>query len=235
MLAAGSLVGHAIPLATAQWLDRVGIVAAAFCGALVGVGLTLMLARGAEQSARLLLAGVVVGVLLGAAGDLLALLSPEALRGKQKFLLGSTGFLGWAAVASLGLGLAVALPVAVRFARTLDALTLGDDSATSLGLPLSRLRIVLVLLFALATGLAVSQAGLVAFVGLVAPHLVRRLAPGPHGYLLVASAAAGGVLLLAADVIARAAMAPQEVPVGVVTALVGGVYLLWLLHRRGAA
>jgi iron complex transport system permease protein len=233
VLAASALAGHVVSLATAAWLERMGLVVAAFVGALLGVATTLLLARGAQQTVRLLLAGVVVGVLLGAASDLLTLVSPDALRGKQMFLLGSTGFLGWQSVVLLGLGLAVALPLAVRLARVLDALTLGDDSAASLGLPLARLRLVLVLLFALATGLAVSQAGLVGFVGLVAPHLVRRAAPGPHGHLLAASAAAGGVLLLAADVAARVVMAPQELPVGVITAIVGGGYLMWLLSRQG--
>ena len=233
VLAASALAGHLVSLATAAWLDRVGLVVAAFVGALLGVAMTLLLARGAQQTVRLLLAGVVVGVLLGAASDLLTLVSPDALRGKQMFLLGSTGFLGWQSVVLLGLGLGVALPLAVRLARVLDALTLGDDSAASLGLPLARLRLVLVLLFALATGLAVSQAGLVGFVGLVAPHLVRRVAPGPHGHLLGASAAAGGVLLLAADVAARVVMAPQELPVGVITAIAGGGHLMWLLSRRG--
>ncbi|MEO8938270.1 MAG: iron ABC transporter permease [Burkholderiaceae bacterium] len=235
VLAAGSFAGHAISLVTAAWLDRVGLVAAAFCGALAGVAITLMLARGAQQTVRLLLAGVVVGVILGAASDLLTLVSADALRGKQIFLLGTTGFLGWQSVVSLAVGLAIALLLSVRFARVLDALTLGDESAASLGLPIARLRTLLVMVFALATGLAVSQAGLVAFVGLASPHLVRRLAPGAHGHLLFASAAAGGVLLLAADVIARVLLAPQELPVGVVTALVGGIYLLWLLQRRGVS
>ncbi|MEY4561325.1 MAG: hypothetical protein RLZZ618_602, partial [Pseudomonadota bacterium] len=83
--------------------------------------------------------------------------------------------------------------------------------------------------------LAVSQTGLVAFVGLVSPHLVRRFAPSTHSFLVVASAAMGGTLLLAADVLARSLAAPQELPVGVLTALLGGGYLLWLLHRRGIA
>ena len=117
----------------------------------------------------------------------------------------------------------------------LDALTLGEDSARSLGLALPRWRLVLVGVLALATGLAVSQAGLVAFVGLVAPHLVRRFAPSPHGYTLLASAATGGALLLGADVLARTLLAPQELPVGGLTALLGGSYLLWLLHRRGVS
>ena len=232
VLAAGTLSGHAIGLATAELLARAGLVAASFAGALAGVLLTLMLARGAQQGVRLLLAGVVVGVVLGAAGDLVTTVSPDALRGKQVFMLGSTGFLSWASVTLLLAGLALVLPLAGRLARALDALSLGDDSAASLGLPLRRIRLALVVLLALCTGLAVSQSGLVAFVGLVAPHLVRRYAPAPHAYTLAASAAMGGVLLQAADVLARGLIAPQELPVGVLTAVLGGGYLLWLLHRR---
>ena len=232
VLAASALAGHGIGLATADALARVGLVAAAFAGALLGVLLTLALARGAEQTTRLLLAGVVVGVVLAALNDAVTSAAPDALRGKQAFMLGSTGFLGWASCAALGVGLLLALPVAWRLSRALDALTLGEDSARSLGLRLSRVRMALVAALALATGLAVSQAGLIAFVGLVAPHLVRRFAPAPHGFTLVASAAAGGTLLLTADVLARSLIAPQEVPVGVLTALLGGGYLLWLLRKR---
>jgi iron complex transport system permease protein len=127
------------------------------------------------------------------------------------------------------------LPLAWRLSRALDALTLGEESAISLGLALSHLRVALVGVLALATGLAVSQAGLVAFVGLVAPHMVRRFAPAGHGYAIVASSAMGGVLLLGADVLARSLTAPQELPVGVLTAVLGGGYMLWLLYRRRPA
>jgi iron complex transport system permease protein len=222
-------------LATAELLSRFGLVAAAFLGALVGVGLTLSLARGAQHTTRLLLAGVVVGVVLGALNDLLTTLAPDALRGKQAFLLGTTGFLGWSSCTVLGVALLLVLPLGWRLARVLDALTLGEDSAASLGLALPRLRLVLVVLMALATGTAVAQAGMVAFVGLVAPHLVRRFVHATHGYRLVASAAMGGALLLVADVLARTLTAPQELPVGVLTAVLGGFYLLWLLRRREIA
>ena len=233
VLAGGAIAGQAMTIASAAWMARIGIVGAAFAGALAGVALTLLLARGALHTLRLLLAGVVVGVALGAASDLVTTWVPDALRGKQAFLLGSTALLAWPAVALLGAGLALLLPPALRLARALDALTLGEDTAATLGLPLARLRLALVALLALATALAVSQAGLVAFVGLVAPHLVRRAAPSRHGYLIAASAAAGGVLLLASDLLARSLAAPQELPVGALTALLGGGYLLWLLHRRG--
>jgi iron complex transport system permease protein len=158
--------------------------------------------------------------------------APEALRGRQAFMLGSTGFLGWSSCAVLAAGLGATLPVAWHLSRALDALTLGLESALSLGLALPRIRLALVGALALATGLAVSQAGLIAFVGLVAPHLVRRFAPSAQGYTVLASAAVGGTLLLMADVLARTLVAPLELPVGVLTALLGGGYLVWLLHRK---
>ena len=231
----GASGGSPLSLATADWLLRLGLVGAAFAGALGGVSLTLLLAGGAARPIKLLLCGVVVGVLMGALSDLLLLVSPDALRGKQVFLLGSTGFLGWDSVVLLSAAVLLLLPLAVRFARVLDALVLGDASAASLGLQLPVVRLLLVVLMALATGSAVSQAGLVAFVGLVAPHLVRRWVVVTHAALLALSAAAGGVLLLAADVAARSVIAPQELPVGVLTALLGGVYLLVLLRRQGLA
>ncbi len=238
VLAAGSALSAGVTGGAVQasaWmraLAEVGIVAAAFAGAMLGMGLTLSLARGARHTPRLLLAGVVVGVMLMAVGDLLTSAFPEALRARQGFLLGSTAYLGWGSVAWLATGLLIALPVAWRVARVLDALALGEDGAASLGLDLGRLRLVLLGLLALATGLAVSQAGLVAFVGLVAPHIVRRSVTASHGVLLGASAATGGVLLLAADLAARSVTAPQELPVGVLTAVMGGGYLLRLLQRQ---
>jgi iron complex transport system permease protein len=233
VLAAGGLLGVELGLAAGGALAQLGLSGAAFAGAIGGMALTLVMARGATRPLTLLLAGVVVGVLLTALGDLLVLASPEALRGQRVFMIGSTSFLGWDSTAVLALGLVLTLPAALRLARVLDALVLGEASATSLGLALPRLRLVLVALLALATGSAVAQVGLVAFVGLVAPHLVRRLVVVRHGALLALSALAGAVLLLGADVAARVLVAPQELPVGVLTAVFGGAYLLLLLWRRG--
>lgn len=227
-----SAIGASSIIGNANWLVQLGLTGAAFVGALVGVSLTLLLAGGAGRPLILLLGGVVVGVLMAAISDLLMLLAPEALRGKQSFLLGTTGLLGWRNVWMLALTLLIALPLAVRFARVLDALVLGEASAGSLGLNLPLLRLVLVSLMALCTGAAVAQAGLIAFVGLVAPHLIRRLVTVTHGPLLVLSALAGGALLLAADIAARSLIAPQELPVGVLTAVVGGFYLMFLLRKR---
>ena len=232
VLAAGGLLGAAWGSAVAESLLRLGLVGAAFVGALAGVSLTLLFAGGAGRPTVLLLAGVVVGVLLTALADLVVLLSPEALRGKQVFLLGTTSFLGWPSVALLAAVLALALPVAARMARAMDALVLGDATAASLGLPLARVRALLVMVMALATGCAVAQVGLVAFVGLVAPHLVRRSVVVTHGPLLLLATLAGADLLLAADVAARSVIVVRELPVGMLTAVLGGLYLLVLLRRR---
>ncbi len=218
--------------AWAGWLAHLGLVGAAFVGAMGGVSLTLLLAAGATRPMVLLLAGVVVGVLMAAVSDLLLLLSPEALRAKQVFMLGTTGFLGWHSVWLMGAALLLVLPLAMALGRVLDALVLGENTASSLGVNLPRLRLLLVLLMALCTGTTVAQAGMVAFVGLVAPHLVRRMVAVSHSALLGLSALAGGVLLLAADVAARSVIAPQELPVGVLTAVLGGIYLMVLLRRR---
>jgi iron complex transport system permease protein len=224
--------GAVLAQAASPWLARLGLTGAAFIGALGGVLLTLTLARGVQQTLRLLLAGVVVGYLLGALRELVQLAQPEVLQAMQGFALGATGFVGWGACGVMATVLAPLLLTAWLLARVLDALTLGEATAQSLGLPLAPLRVLLIGVLALATGTAVAQTGLIGFIGLVAPHLVRPLARGTHGPLLLLSALAGGLLLMAADIAARLAVAPQELPVGVLTAVLGGAYLLWLMYRR---
>ena len=224
-----------VPWLSAQdWWSRVGLTGAAFVGSVGGVMLTLLMSRGAAHTMRLLLAGVVVGVVLGAMTQLLMVWSAEAWRVMQAFMLGSTALLGWQACALMTAVLALAWPVAQGLAKVLDALSLGEDTARTLGIPLGLTRAVLVCVLALATAAAVAQAGLIAFVGLVAPHLVRPWAGARHAHLLLAATAMGGGLMMAADVLARWLIAPQELPVGVLTAVLGGVYLLVLLHRRRA-
>ncbi|MGE3346785.1 MAG: FecCD family ABC transporter permease [Ramlibacter sp.] len=237
--ASGASLGVALALAlfggspfTTQWLARLGLTGAAFAGAVAGVMLTLALARGVQHTLRLLLAGVIVGVVLSAAKDLITIAVPDILQAMQAFMLGSTGFVGWTACAIMAGMLLPALAVAWALSQVLDGLTLGEATAHSLGLPLAPLRAALVAVLALATGTAVAQAGLIAFVGLAAPHLVRSIVKTTHGRLIVLSALMGGLLLMAADVLARWLIAPQELPVGVLTAVLGGSYLLWLMHRR---
>lgn len=232
-LGAAAAPAGTVDSAALAWARQLGLSAAAFAGAAGGVALSLVLAGGAQPPLRLLLAGVVVGVLLGAAADAVTLASPEALRGRQGFLLGSTAFVGWRGVALMAALLATLLPLAWALARALDALALGEDTAASLGLPLPAVRAVLLGALALATGAAVAQAGLVAFVGLAAPHLARRVVGAAARRVLPASAAAGALLLASADVLARGLAAPAEWPVGLVTAVLGGLYLLVKLRRSG--
>ena len=174
---------------------------------------------------------MIVGVVLGALSSLVAIMQPEVMQNMQAFLLGSTSFIAWSSCALMFAVLCTCALGAVLLSRVLDALTLGESTATSLGVPLAPMRMALVALLALATGTAVAQTGLIAFVGLAAPHVVRALVRRKHNALVLLSALMGGLLLLAADVLARAVLAPQEMPVGVLTAVLGGGYLLWLMYR----
>ncbi|RYF32415.1 MAG: iron ABC transporter permease [Comamonadaceae bacterium] len=239
--ASGASMGVAIALvlfgaspSSTQWVVRLGLTGAAFVGAVVAVLLTLLLARGVQQTLRLLLAGVIVGVVLGALKDLITISSADVLQAIQGFMLGSTGLVGWSACAVMGALGAVCLLLGWALAPVLDGLALGESTARSLGLPLGAMRAALVAVLALATGTAVAQTGLIAFVGLAAPHLVRSVVKTTHAWLIVLAAFMGGVLLMAADLGARWLIAPQELPVGVLTAVLGGSYLLWLMHRRSA-
>ena len=237
--ASGASLGVALALIVlgvspfaSQWLVRVGLTGAAFAGAVAAVLLTLVLAQGVQHTLRLLLAGVIVGVVLGAMTSLLMLMSPQVLQSMQAFMLGSTGFVGWSAwVLMVGVWL-VCMAVAWVLSPVLDGLALGEATAASLGLPLSQMRAALVAVLALATGAAVAQTGLIAFVGLAAPHLVRSVTKTTHRRLIFLSSLMGAALLLAADVLARGLLAPQELPVGVLTAVLGGGYLLWLMRRN---
>ena len=218
-------------------LYRLGMTGMAFIGAAAAVALTVLLARNVQNTLRLLLAGVIVGVVLGAVRDLLELKYPDILQAMQAFVLGTSAFVGWQACVLMAVVWLLCAVVTWGCAKLLDGLTLGDSTARSLGLPIAPLRYGLVLVLALATATSVAQTGLIAFVGLAAPHLVRSLVHVGHGRSTLLASAMGGVLLLAADILARWVIAPQELPVGVLTAALGGSYLLWRMHRtnRGGA
>ena len=230
----GSVVssGMAVSVFSSSIWLRLGLTGAAFAGAVLAVLLTLALSQGVQHTLRLLLAGVVVGMVLGAMTQLVLLFSPESLQAMQAFMLGSTSFVAWISCLVMAGAWAVCTGAAWLLGRVLDGLSLGDATARSLGLPLAPLRIALVVVMALATGTAVAQTGLIAFVGLAAPHLVRSIVKTAHSRLMLLSSLAGGVLLMSADTLARWLIAPQELPVGVLTAVLGGGYLLWLMRRN---
>ena len=233
--ASGALLGVGSILCFAylgdSWLELIGLNGGAFIGALIGVLASLLLAGGYRSSLRLLLSGVVISVILGAANSLFTFIRPDLFQSIQSFMLGNTTLLNWPGVEIMAMALAFCLLVALVISPTLDALSLGENTARSLGLPLDQLRLVLVGILALATGCAVAQTGLVAFVGLAAPHLVRKISGGRQRVQLLFSCLGGGILLLSSDLIARTLFAPLEIPVGIVTAVLGGLYLLILLRR----
>ena len=233
--ASGALLGVGSILCFAylgdSWIELIGLNGGAFIGALIGVLASLLLAGGYRSSLRLLLSGVVISVILGAANSLFTFIRPDLFQSIQSFMLGNTTLLNWPGVEIMAMALAFCLLVALVISPTLDALSLGENTARSLGLPLDQLRLVLVGILALATGCAVAQTGLVAFVGLAAPHLVRKISGGRQRVQLLFSCLGGGILLLSSDLIARTLFAPLEIPVGIVTAVLGGLYLLILLRR----
>ncbi len=234
--ASGASLGVAIgmvmlsQLDVSPWFVRVGITGMAFMGAWLAVALSLVLSWGVQHTLRLLLAGVVVGVVFGAIASLLLVMFPQIQGSVQSFMLGSTAYVSWPACGLMLGVLLVSWGVSVAASPLLDGLALGEATALSLGLPVKSLRWVLLVVLALCTAAAVAQTGLIAFVGLAAPHLVRARVKGMHGKTLSLSCLMGAVLLGAADLLARGLMAPNELPVGVLTAILGGGYMLYLMH-----
>jgi iron complex transport system permease protein len=233
--ASGALLGVSSILCFAYlgnpWLEIVGLNGGAFLGALIGVLASLILAGGYRSSLRLLLSGVVISVILGAVNSMLTFIRPDLFQSIQSFMLGNTTLLSWSGVEIMAIALVLCLLVTLIISPVLDALSLGENTARTLGLPLDQLRLVLIGILALATGCAVAQTGLIAFVGLAAPHLVRNFSGGRQRVQLLFSCLGGGILLLTSDLIARTLFAPIEIPVGLVTAVLGGLYLLVLLRR----
>lgn len=206
---------------------------AAFGGALGSTLLVFLVARsdGTWAPGRLLLTGVVVAAGWGAAISLILALSPDAsLRGILFWLMGDFSFAGNPVP---GLIVAAGAAVAgIALARSLNLLASGDEQATLLGLNVRPMRIGIYFLSALLTSVAVTTAGTIGFIGLVIPHLIRLISGADHRIVIPASALAGGTLLVVADTLARTVVAPQQLPVGAITAVVGVPLFLVLLSRK---
>ena len=211
--------------------------AAGFAGALLSTGLLFLLAwRGGLLPTRLLLAGVILSAAWGAAITLLLALAPDApLRGMVFWLMGDLAQTEPARAWLLPGAAVVALAISWPLARPLDALSRGELSAAALGVAVDRLRVGALILAAAITALVVIGAGSIGFVGLVTPHLLRLAGLRRHRWLLPGCVFGGGSLLLLADVAARTLVAPLQLPVGAVTALLGAPLFLWLLTRTAAS
>lgn len=204
----------------------------AFLGALVSMLIVFVLAhgRGGWTPTRLLLTGVVVAFGWGAAISLLLVLSDNAsLRGMLFWLMGDLSYRGsgWLPLAVLVIGLAVCLP----FARHLNVLARGETLAEALGVAVRPFSIAIYIAASLFTAVAVTEAGAIGFVGLVIPHLLRLVSGSDHRTLLPGAVLLGGSLLMLADTLARTVIAPEQLPVGVVTAAIGVPVFLYLLNR----
>lgn len=211
---------------------------AAFLGGFGATLLVQLIARLAFRAglAALLLAGIAINALAGATTALLIAVANETtLRSFTFWTLGSLGGATWSGVLLATVMLAVGLGVCFAAARPLDAMLLGDLDATALGIDVLRWRRGLFVLTALMTGVAVALVGIIGFVGLVIPHLARMLVGHRHGVVFPAAALLGATLLVLADLGARVFIAPAELPVGVITGLVGAPFFILLLVRgRGA-
>ncbi|WP_244328303.1 iron ABC transporter permease [Yimella sp. cx-51] len=212
----------------------------AFAGALAAAFLVYFIARGAARvtSVRLLLAGVAVGYALSALTSFLVFASgsAEGARSVLFWLLGSLGLAAWdiplLVVTVVVLGSAVLLIV---WSRRLDALAIGDETALTLGVSPAKLRSRLLVVVSLNVGAIVAASGSIGFVGLVVPHLARRAVGSDHRRVLPVAALMGATLLVLADLAARMILRPQEIPIGIITALVGAPFLLVLLRRMPGA
>lgn len=235
-VSSGAALGAATAIVVgASVLGVAGIAVFAFLGGLVATLLVYVVSRagGRTEVVTLLLTGIAVNAIAQAGIAFVLFVADSASREQIVFWqLGSLGGSLWSQVAVVA---AVAVPgflVALALARRYDLLALGERNARHLGVDVERLRLVSIVLVALLTGVAVAFTGIIAFVGLVVPHLIRMIIGPAHRGLVLASAVGGGALLVIADLLTRTLVAGAELPIGMLTSLVGGPFFFWLLYRQ---
>lgn len=235
-ISAGGAFGAILALLhTGLFLGLMTVPVTAFLGALLATGIVLGVSRLADATSadRLVLAGVAVSfIVMAAANGLIFLGDPKASHTVVFWMLGGLGLAQWdqliyPLVILIGCGAWLMLR-----ARDLNAMTIGDETASTLGIPVARFRLMTFAVGALVTGVMVAFSGMIGFVGLMVPHLVRMVVGGDYARVLPASTLIGAIFLLWADIAARTIMPPEDMPIGVVTGLVGGVFFVWLLGRR---
>ncbi|MEV4502396.1 FecCD family ABC transporter permease [Streptomyces klenkii] len=231
----GAVIVVVLPL-TGLGASALGVTGGALAGALLSFGLLmLLLRRTGLDSSRIVLTGVVVGQLFTALTSLVLMASADAdtTRAVTHWLLGSMAPARWNTVVVCAIVTPLGLLAAWLCSNALDGLAFGTDTAASLGIGVRRTRMLLLVVTAALTAVAVATVGAIGFVGLIVPHGVRFLAGPLHRVLLPYAALAGAVFLVWTDALARIAFAPREVPVGVITALLGVPLFLLVLRRRG--
>lgn len=231
----GAFGAIAALLHTGLFLGLLTVPLMAFGGALVATFMVLGVAQlaGASSADRLVLAGVAVSFVIMACANILIFFGdPRATHTVIFWMLGGLGLAQWS---HLIWPLAVLIPCGLWLwaqAGRLNAMSLGDETAASLGIEVGRFRLTVFVVAALITGVMVAFSGLIGFVGLMMPHLVRLVVGGDNTRVLPGSALAGAVFLIWADAAARVVVAPEDLPIGVVTGIVGGVFFIWMMARR---
>ena len=207
----------------------------AFAGALLATAIVLGVSRIADATSadRLVLAGVAVSfIIMAAANGLIFLGDPRASHTVVFWMLGGLGLAQWSQLI-YPLVILVASGAWLMCRTTqLNAMTIGDETAVTLGISVERFRLVVFVIGALITGVMVAFSGIIGFVGLMVPHIARILVGGNYSRVLPASAMIGAIFLLWSDIAARTVMAPEDMPIGIVTGLIGGIFFVWLLGRR---
>ena len=231
------VLGSALPPGVMLALGAYALPVAAFVGGLLTTLLLYRIAtRGGQTSvATMLLAGIAIAALAGAVtGILIYMADDKQLRDITFWGLGSLSGMTWMKLFAAGPIILAALLVVPFLSRGLNAITLGEAAAFHMGVKVQRLKYTAIVAVAGAVGASVAVSGGIGFVGIVVPHLLRIVIGPDHRYLLPASALLGGVLLLGADMLARTIVAPAELPIGIITALAGAPFFLWVLLRGRA-
>jgi iron complex transport system permease protein len=235
-VASGAGLGAVIAMSI-NWPEDMGgfslIPLAAFIGAMITVGLVYWLARVSAivPLTTLILAGVAVGSFASAMTSFLMLRSNDQVYRALSFLLGGTSVSGWGPVLGVLPYLLIGL-VSLGFSgHPLNVLQFGEDQARQMGLPVERVKVALIVVASLTTASAVAFSGVIGFLGLIVPHLIRMLFGTDYRHLIPLSIFAGAGGLLVADLLARVVIAPQSLPVGVITSLSGAPFFLWVLRR----
>lgn len=240
-VSAGAACGASVVLAfpalipAPPFLSAAITALAALAGALAALCATLLLggAKGDLKKESIILAGIAVSTFMGALAAMVKALNEDSVASIVFWLMGSLQGRGWSSLLILSLTAAPCLLILLFSWRRLDVLSLGDDEARSLGLSCARTRALLLATASLMAAVCVSVCGIIAFIGLVVPHIARLLLGAAHGPLLSASFLGGGVFLLLADCLARSILdGGQELPVGVITALCGGPFFAFLIWRQ---
>ena len=231
--ALGALVGFLLP---PGWhgMDFTIIPTLAFVGAIVSTLIVYSLARVGKTlpMTTLILAGVALGALLGSVVSYLIISSGEKMHGIMFWLMGSFSLSQWSEVRVVLPYVVVGVGVILLFARPLNVMQLDEEQAQQLGINVERLKLILLAAATLITAAAVSFVGIIGFVGIIIPHAVRLVWGADYRFLLPLSVLTGAVFLILADMLARTALAPTEIPIGVITAILGAPFFLYLLRRR---